>query len=337
MRDGPEIIEYEYSGVLASICRAFVAVKRGVGYNYNTEARQLSIFSRFTLNYALPANTLTETVVRAWITKKPTESDTTYHGRFSLIKSFAEYMRRMGYSAYIPLSDEIGKRQKTFVPHIFTHDEIRRFFTVTDEMKFLHHSTAPRRHLIMPVLFRMLYCCGLRISEATRLQGEDIDLQSGVLTIRKSKFDKSRYVPMSDELTAICVNYAKTRLVGESGKDWFFASPDGGHYCEQRIYATFRELLWKAGISHGGKGEGPRVHDFRHTFAVHCLQKWVANGMDLTTALPRLREYLGHVDFSATEQYLRMTAEVYPEISTLMQEKYGYVIPRERANPYEDN
>jgi integrase len=329
MRDGPEIKEYEYSGVLASTCRAFVAEKRSVGYKYNTEAKRLCTFSRFTLNYALPADTLTETVVRAWITKKPTESGINHRARFSLIKSFAEYMIRRGYSAYVPQSDEIGKHQKTFVPYIFTHDEIRRFFTVADEMKFLHHSTAPRRHLIMPVLFRMLYCCGLRVSEATQLQGKDIDLQSGVLTIRKSKFGKSRYVPMSNELTVICVNYAKTRLIGESEKDWFFAAPDGGHYCAQRIYDVFRELLWKAGISHGGKGKGPRAHDFRHTFAVHCLQKWVTNGMDLTTALPLLREYLGHEDFSVTEQYLRMTAEVYPEISALMQEKYGYIIPQE--------
>ena len=88
----------------------------------------------------------------------------------------------------------------------------------------------------------------------------------------------------------------------------------------------FRDLLRNAGISHGGRGKGPRVHDLRHTFCVHCLQRWISQGKDLTTALPLLTTYMGHNDFSATEQYLRMTAEVYPEVSQLMQDQYGYVV-----------
>lgn len=182
-------------------------------------------------------------------------------------------------------------------------------------------------YLIMPVLFRMLYCCGLRVSEATNLLAGDVDLEHGVLTIRNSKFGKTRYVPMSNELTAICANYAKTRLVGTVNEDWFFAAPDGGRYNIRSIYTVFRDLLWKAGISHGGRSKGPRLHDFRHTFCVHCLQKWTLSGDDPTTLLPRLSTYLGHNDFSATEQYLRMTAEAYPEVSRLMEEKYGYIIP----------
>ena len=179
----------------------------------------------------------------------------------------------------------------------------------------------------MPVLFRMLYCCGLRVSEATNLLASDVDLEHGILTIRNSKFGKTRYVPMSAELTAVCAVYAETRLVGLPGADWFFEAPDGGHYNTRSIYNIFRELLWKAGISHGGKGNGPRLHDFRHTFCVHSLQKWTMQGSDPTTLLPRLTAYLGHNDFSATEQYLRMTAEAYPEVSRLMEEKYGYIIP----------
>jgi integrase len=178
----------------------------------------------------------------------------------------------------------------------------------------------------MPVLFRVLYCCGLRLSEATGLRGEDVDLQSGILTIRDSKFSKSRYVPMSKELTETCAKYAETRLVG-SVDDWFFSARGGVRYINRSVYAAFCYLLQEAGISHGGRGKGPRVHDFRHTFAVHCLQRWTMTGADITTALPYLREYLGHQHITATEQYLRMTAEVYPEISALMQEKYGYVVP----------
>ncbi|MDR1536764.1 MAG: tyrosine-type recombinase/integrase [Clostridiales bacterium] len=335
MRNYPEHKEYEFVGVLAPICRDFIAEKRAVGYIYNAESKNLRQFSRFTEGFNFRKETLPEEVVKAWIEKRPNDSDRTRYARFALIKIFAEYMTRMNYLAYVPSREEVGKCRKSFIPYIFTHDEIRRFFAAVDEMTLSCHSIAPRRHLIMPVLFRALYCCGLRVSEATELRGADVDLQSGILTIKDTKFGKSRYVPMSPELTEIYRDYAKTRLVGKGDGDWFFAAPDGGHYGGKGIYQIFRELLWKAGISHGGRGKGPRVHDFRHTFAVHCLQKWVSNGADITSALPRLKEYLGHSNFETTEQYLRMTAEVYPEISALMERNYGYVIPKIEGESYD--
>lgn len=326
MQNETKFRTYQYSGTLAALCENFIAEKRAVGCLYNTEAKKLSEFSRFTLAFEAPDNTLTEEIVRAWIARKPTDSDRNQYARFSLISQFARYMERMGHSAFVPRPNEIGRVHKTFVPYIFTHEEIRAFFMAADAMTYSSKSVAPRRHLIMPLLFRMLYCCGLRVSEATRLLAEDVDLDAGILTIRESKFGKTRYVPMSTELTAACADYDRTRLVGKNA-DWFFAAPDGGHYDTRTIYGVFRELLWKAGISHSGRGKGPRTHDFRHTFCVHCLQKWVEQGADPTTVLPRLTTYLGHNGFSTTEQYLRMTAEVYPEISAMMQEKYGYVIP----------
>jgi len=322
--------QYVYSGALSSLCDSFVAEKRALGFKFNKGAQVLSAFSRFTQSFELPENTLTVEVVNAWITRRPTETKDNQFKRFYLVRQFAEYMARLGYAAYIPLQDEIGRFHKTFIPYIFSHDEIKRFFTEVDNLKYNLRSGAPRRHLVMPVIFRILYCCGLRVSEAARLTGEDVDLKAGVLTVLDSKFSKSRYIPMSGELTDVCRNYGKTRLVAPIGvDDWFFAAPDGGRYSEREIYHVFREVLWKAGISHGGKGNGPRLHDIRHTFAVHCLQKWVASGAELTTAIPRLSAYLGHDGFASTEQYLRMTAEVHPEISELMQRQFGYIIPSE--------
>ena len=325
MRDFYDPPECEYRGVLAPLCKAFITEKRAVGYDYQSEAERLSDFSRFSENFIIPINTLPKEVVKAWIAPRPMEADRTRYHRFSTMCQFAEYMVRIGYPAYIPSSTEAGKRHKSFVPYIFTHDEIRRFFNTVDAMQPAERTSAPRRHLVMPVLFRLMYCCGLRLSEATALKGDDVDLHSGILTVRDSKFGKSRYIPMSEELTDFCGKYAATRLIGNPD-DWFLPARDGGYYGNQSVYTAFRELIRKAGISHGGRGKGPRVHDLRHTFAVHCLQKWTENGADITTALPYLREYLGHEHFSATEQYLRMTAEVYPEISVLMQEQYGYIV-----------
>ncbi len=323
---------YHYQGPLANICKDFISEKRSLGYIYNSEAKKLCEFSKMSVDYMAPTNELTQELVQEWISRRPNDSDRNQYARYSLISQFAKYMKRMGYTAYVPDRNELGKLHKTFVPYIFSHEEIQAFFHAADSLACKPHSVAPRRHLVMPVLFRMLYCCGLRVSEAIHLTGDDVNLDNGILTIRDSKFGKTRYVPMSPELTAICKNYARTRLVGKAPDDWFFAAPDGGHYDTRSIYSVYRDLLWDAGISHGGRGKGPRLHDLRHTFCVHCLQKWVAEGKDLTTALPLLTTYMGHNDFAATEQYLRMTAEVYPEISRLMQEQYGYVIMgRERC------
>ena len=101
------------------------------------------------------------------------------------------------------------------------------------------------------------------------------------------------------------------------------------------IYKNFRKFLWRAGISHGGRGFVPRVHDFRHTFAVHCLKKWSVEGKDLMVYLPILRVYLGHNSFSETACYLRLTADVFPEITLKLEAKFPDIIPELEGINYE--
>jgi len=321
--------DYPYAGALSKLCAGFIAEKRALGYRYNTEAQRMWEFSRFTERFDFPQNTLTQELVDKWLQKRPNESDRTRYSRFVFVKSFAEYMCRMEFEAYVPSRDEAGKIHKSFVPYIFSHDEIKRFFAAVDGMTKPKCTCSPRKHLVMPVLFRVLYCCGLRVSEATGLLGGDVDFNNAILFIRNSKFSKSRYVPMSDELLKVCAEYSKTRYRANDGDDLFFAGPRGTRYGKQGVYRIFRQLLHEAGISHAGKGKGPRLHDLRHTFAVHSLQKLVSEGKDLTSVLPKLSSFLGHVGIESSESYLRMTAEVYPQISELLNEKLGYIVPME--------
>jgi integrase len=319
-------MKYEYEGLLANLCESFIAEKRAIGCIYNTEAKHLREFSRFTCEFTFSENTLPAEVAQAWYTKRVMDSDRNRYARFALVKLFAEYMQRNGYEAYIPTKNELGRLQWSYTPYIFTHEGIHLFFASIDTLKLNRYSAAPQRHIIMPVLFRMLYCCGLRVSEATNLQVKDVSLPDGVLIVRESKFGKTRYIPMSEELTSLCKNYAENKTTGDN--NYFFTAPDGNKYGDKAIYCVFREILWKAGISHGGRGKGPRVHDFRHTFAVHSLEKMVREGKELTAALPRLSAYLGHNDLTATERYLRLTSELYPEITAILDQKYGFIIPK---------
>ena len=153
----------------------------------------------------------------------------------------------------------------------------------------------------------------------------DVDLENGILTVRFAKFEKSRYVPMSSDVVADL----KTYMDSNTHEPFLFPGRTGQQLGQKSVYSEFRRVLLAAGIPHYGRGKGPRVHDFRHTFACHCLHRWIKNGIPVSSALPRLSTYMGHNDITATEKYLHMTAEVYPEISEKLSLKYGYLIPKE--------
>lgn len=318
---------YDYVGSLADVCRDFVAEKRASGLKYESTAKKLSQMCRESLNYDITTNELPEDFVRAWIAKQPHETEGNRHSRYNAVRSLAQYMKRLGYEAFCPEKEDVAKHLCSFVPYIFTHDEIQRFFTAADNIRREKYSASPRYHITIPVMMRVLYCCGLRVSEVIGLLNSDVDLDVGILTIHASKLENSRYLPVSDELLCVLCEYAKTMPVYRNYDDYFFTAPDGGMYDSCAVYNAFRRILRDAGIPHGGKGNGPRVHDLRHTFAVHSLQKFISGGKDVTAMLPKLSAYLGHANFRCTEPYVRMTAEVYPEISVLLQDKYGRLIP----------
>lgn len=165
---------------------------------------------------------------------------------------------------------------------------------------------ARNMHLALPVIFRILYGCGLRVSEVVGLRYKDVNLEDGILTIREAKTDRDRYIPLSDSVKEACISYAD-KIWWEKDSDFFFLAPDKTMISPMTVYQRYRRYLEVAGISHGGKGQGPRLHDIRHTFAVHVLQKWIKEDADLTAMLPILSAYMGHKTVRSTAQYLRLT------------------------------
>ena len=149
----------------------------------------------------------------------------------------------------------------TFVPYIFTTPELGRIFTAADRLMPCHRSTIP---LAMPIVLRMLYGCGLRISEALNLENRHVHWESGVLEISQSKFGKDRLVPMSPSLTEVCRQYAAIAHPDAIPDAYFFAHLDGRPLTRDNVYRRFREVLWQSGISYGGKGKGPRLHDLSY-------------------------------------------------------------------------
>ena len=177
-------------------------------------------------------------------------------------------------------------------------------------------------YLVMPVLFRLLYTCGLRVSEALHLKVADVDLDAGVLAIYGAKGDKERLVGISDSMLAYMKSYRSNPLVTNTKSIYFFPAPDGGFYDTRTIYDIFRKCLFDAGIPHRGRGKGPRLHDLRHSFAVHILNKWSSEGKDIYTCLPILRTALGHDRITTTEKYLRLVPEAYMEVTEPFNDRF---------------
>lgn len=182
-------------------------------------------------------------------------------------------------------------------------------------------------HVIYPMLLRMVYGCGLRINEALTLQKTDLNLDKGIITVKKAKNNTNRFIPMSESLTVYCRSYARKMEFDMDTNDYFYPAPDGQKDNSGSILCGFRDILWKAGIITSSSSAKPRIHDLRHTFAVHSLEKMVYEGQDIYCALPILQTYMGHRDVESTEKYLRLTSEVYSNILNLTSEIYQDVFP----------
>ncbi|MFD0960135.1 tyrosine-type recombinase/integrase [Paenibacillus chungangensis] len=313
-----------YEGPFKDHIRDHVELKRAVGYKYDADAHHLKRFDRFTFEKYPEASSLTKEMVLEWCSKKTYEAQGNQCSRASIIRQFAKYLDSIGVRANI-LPKGYYSTEKQYMPHIYSTDELTRFFAESDKCR--HCYECPYRHLIMPVFFRMIYMCGLRVSEARLLKVADVDLENGILAIHHSKKDNSRLVPMSVSLTERCRHYAEQVHPFPVAADYFFPALDGKPMTIQNVYKNFRKFLWHAEISHGGRGKGPRIHDFRHTYAVHCLRNWSKQEKNLTAYLPVLKTYMGHDSFDDTAYYLRLTADVFPDITVKLETRYPGMIP----------
>ncbi|MEK3988502.1 tyrosine-type recombinase/integrase [Robertmurraya sp. FSL R5-0851] len=317
--------EIIYKGPFKSHIQAHVGLKKAIGYKYDRDSRDLNRFDSFTMEKYPQATELTKEIVLDWCSKKTYEAQANLCSRASVIRQFGKYLDSIGVKAYI-IPKGYFPTEEQYVPYIYSFDELERFFAETEKCKYC--SECPHRHLIMPVFFRMIYMCGLRVSEARLLKVADVDLENGILTINQSKKDNSRLVPMSVSLTERCRIYSKMVHPYPSAEDYYFPALDNRPMTTGNVYKNFRRFLWSAGISHGGRGNGPRIHDFRHSYSVHCLKKWVDEEKDLTVYLPVLKTYLGHDSFKETAYYLRLTADVFPSITLRLETRYPGMIPQ---------
>jgi len=231
----------EFHSILRELIDGYVKEKRAIGYKYKKGFSLLKRFDTLAATENLPEMKLPKELVLLWTEKRPNETVSTRNGRISIIRGFATYMVRLGYEAYIYPTTTNSIDRYSYVPYIFSETELKNIFTICDN--YPTSDVSPYRHLVLPFLFRILYGCGLRISEALKLKLKDVDLDQGTLFIRNTKFGKERKVPMVEPLTKRCRQYIETIHSLESSDTFLFPSPFGGRYKESTIYKLFREIL----------------------------------------------------------------------------------------------
>ena len=271
------------SGNFKPYIDGLIKQKRSLGYLYNVSAWVLKTFSVFCMNHYPDETTITKAMAMQWAERRQDENLNSLAARITPIRQLAKYMHCLGVEAYvIPLG--IPGKLPRYIPHIFTDKELQAFFAEIDRCPV--DPVSPAMHLVIPVFFRVLYCCGLRSSEARLLKVEDVDLETGKLTIRQSKGNKDRSVMMSEEVLDLCRVYRSKVSRIYPNCIAFFPNQCGKHYGIRRFDDWFH-LFWnKTGLTNSISGNLPRVHNFRHTFAVKRLNLWVQREKTSTPIYP---------------------------------------------------
>ena len=303
----------------------FLNVKRSSGYKYTTGQTLIEQFDMLCSSKYSKEKNLTKDIALEWAIPRKNESCSSLENRIVVVREFARYLNSLNKTAFVIPTSYIPKKQK-YKSYIYSNTEIKKIFNIIDDRRYgcYHKNT----YIAFPVLFRVLYCCGLRISEALNLKVKHVDLKNGVIAVYEAKNDNDRLVVLSDELKDICIEYFNQMHKRALDEDFFFYTKNPQIPIKKStLRKSFMLILSLAGIEKSKQGN-PRIHDFRHTFAVNCLKKFVNEGKDLTAYLPILKTYMGHSKFKSTEYYLKLTNDMFPDILEKVNSYTGKAIPR---------
>jgi len=308
---------FEYHGVLAPYMNSLIAIKESQGFIMLSMKWFFKEFDSFVTDYGLKEPVITHDLIEKWRKTRINDCGRTFYAKCSDLVQLARYMCERGKISYIM---QLPKREndRGYTPYIFSADQMQAIFEESNRLiRESHRMDDPI--MAIPCLIRVLYSTGLRITEAISIKNEDVHLDRRYIHIRESKNGSERLVPVCDTLMQSLMQYIRYRnmlpLKGlQERAHLFFVKLDGTEVTTSCAYKWFRKVYTCCGIPYKGEQFGPRLHDLRHSMAVHTLAKLIKEGMDVYTALPLLSACLGHTLLSSTEQYVRLTHSEYPEL-----------------------
>lgn len=291
----------------------YITYRKSLGERFLTNARMLNAFARAIGHRVNLADVKPDSVSRFLAGTAPAIT-ANWHGKHQALRGFYRYAISRSYTKTSPLPVVIPKRPPPFVPYIYNVKELQALLDAS--LTYPKNRSHIRPQTIRDLLV-LLYGAGLRIQEALSLSLADVNFPQKLLTIQKTKFRKSRLVPIGNELVQGLAKYSRYRRqekFSQGPEDPFFIDRKGGRLNQWSVEDIFTRIREKAGIRRNdGARYQPRLHDLRHTFAVHRLTAWYQQGADVQKLLPVLSVYLGHTHLAATSIYLTMTPALLEE------------------------
>ena len=251
-------------GTFAEVVADYIEEKRATGCHFAKGAKVLRriVDLQKDTDRGLPC--LSAGLLARWIEKTPWENEGNRNQRISVLRGLGVFMTRMGYDAVAVPQRLVQRADYDYTPYIFSERELGLLLDRVDRL--CESGISSHSDLVFPLVFRILIGCGTRITETLRIEKKDVDLEGGTLLLLNTKNGKERIIPMAGSLAHRCRVYAaKNQLTrGFSSSEWFFPNGEGTPYNSRSVYGIYRNALRLAGISHGGRGKGPRLHDIRH-------------------------------------------------------------------------
>jgi len=302
---------------LRSTLERYVNMRQGLGYKFQRQAQRLDDFISFMEKRK--AVTITTKLAVKWATLPP-DCNASWALRLAAVRGFARHLVSLNPKTEVPPPGILPplKRAK---PYVYSNAEISALLAAALALP----PADGLRRWTYHCFFGLLAVTGLRLSEAIGLQRDEVDLNAGVLTVRQSKFGKSRLVPLHLTACAALRSYSERRdaHLGSRCGPHFFVTESGGRLRQASIHRVFMQLSRKIGLRRPGDRTGPRVHDFRHRFAIQTLVSWYREGTDVEKKLPALSTYLGHTWVRDTYWYLSACPALMQEAARRLDRRWG--------------
>ena len=291
---------------LRKAVRDYLKMRRGLGFKLVRHEAGLREFVSFLARKR--SARITVNLALEWATQNAHHSPGEWAMRLSVVRGFARHWSATEPSTEVPPLGLLPYRPKRAQPYFYSDHEIRTLLNAAKSRP----SIDPLRPWTYQCLFGLLAVTGLRLGEALSLRSGDMDWSEGILTIRGAKFGKSRLVPLHTSTCKVLADYAKRRdeRFGVRAEGYFLANLNGNRLDKGEVHRTFYTLSRQIGLRAVDASRGPRLHDFRHRFAVETLLRWYRNGEDTKRRLPILSTYLGHAHVTDTYWYLTGTPEL---------------------------
>ncbi len=320
---------YSLGSFLRDDIRDYIQLKRSLGRAYQVEARTLYSFDALLREHCPKTRKLTPQIFSHWCLSLLHLTPTVRRRRMYIIHNFCLYRSRSYPQTFIPDILTFPKEHQPITPYIFSESEIARLISATKSLQSYEHLPLRRETLSLAII--LLYTTGLRRGELLGLKLADFNSKEGTLLIQNTKFHKSRILPLSSSVAGEVYNYltlrSKERLPMDTTSPLILNSCANKAYTGTGLSSNFSALSRALKIF-TREGKTPRIHDFRHTFAVRVLEGWYQKGEDVQAKLPFLSTYMGHVSINSTYYYLKFIEGISLQASTRFYENFGKIITK---------